>query len=348
MPTIYLGGWYDSYARGTTANFAALAKMKKRPQRLLMGPWTHGGWSASFAGEVDFGEDSVLDDYNGLRRRWFDRWLREIDNGVDREPPVRYFVMGGGDGRRERHGRLAHSGVWRTAEEWPLPGTQYVPYYLQVDGGLGVDLPAACEPTRYTFDPRDPVPTIGGCISAAEMVMPVGAYDQRGGKRFYGSSDGLPLAARSDVLVFETPELEEDLEVTGPLTAHLWVSSAAVDTDFTVKLIDVHPPNADFPHGFAQNITDSILRGRYRNGRDEPELMEPGQIYPFEIVMYPTANLFQRGHRIRVDVSSSNFPRFDINPNTGGALGRERRVVRAENAVYHDPEHPSHILLPVR
>ena len=348
VPTIYLGGWYDSYARGTTANFAALAKMKKRPQRLLMGPWTHGGWSASFAGEVDFGEDSVLDDYNGLRRRWFDRWLREIDNGVDREPPVRYFVMGGGDGRRERHGRLAHSGVWRTAEEWPLPGTQYVPYYLQVDGGLGVDLPAACEPTRYTFDPRDPVPTIGGCISAAEMVMPVGAYDQRGGKRFYGSSDGLPLAARSDVLVFETPELEEDLEVTGPLTAHLWVSSAAVDTDFTVKLIDVHPPNADFPHGFAQNITDSILRGRYRNGRDEPELMEPGQIYPFEIVMYPTANLFQRGHRIRVDVSSSNFPRFDINPNTGGALGRERRVVRAENAVYHDPEHPSHILLPVR
>lgn len=347
VPTIYLGGWYDSYARGTTGNYVALSKIKKSPQRLVMGPWTHGGWGESFAGDVDFGVDAVLDDYNGFRRRWFDRWLKEIDNGVDQEPPVRYFVMGGGDSRRDRNGRLAHLGVWRSADDYPLAGTRYTPYYLHAAGTLGPELPAAAEPSRYTFDPRDPVPTIGGCISAAPQVMPAGAYDQRGDPSFYGCADGLPLAARGDVLVFQTPELEEELEVSGPLTVHLYASSSAVDTDFTVKLIDVHPPNSDYPHGFAQNITDSIIRGRYRSGRDEQEWMEPGKVYAFEIVMYPTSNLFQRGHRIRLDVSSSNFPRFDINPNTGGRLGRERRVALAENVVYHDPEHPSHILLPI-
>jgi uncharacterized protein len=347
VPTIYLGGWYDSYARGTTASYMALSRAKKSPQHLLMGPWTHGGWGVSFAGDVDFGVDVVLDDYNGIRRRWFDRWLRGIDNGVDKKPPVRYFVMGNGDGRKGRNGRLAHLGVWRSAEDWPLPGTRFTPCYLHADGTLRSEMPEESEPSRYSFDPRDPVPTIGGCISAAEMVMPVGGYDQRGDKRFYGCIDGLPLAARSDVLVFETPELEEDVEVTGPLTVQLWASSSAVDTDFTTKLIDVHPPNPDFPRGFEQNITDSIIRGRYRNGRDEPELMEPGEIYPFEIVMYPTSNLFKRGHRIRLDISSSNFPRFDVNPNTGGEMGRDRRVVVAENSVYHDPEHPSHIVLPI-
>jgi len=347
VPTIYLGGWYDSYARGTTSNYVALSRMKKSPQRLVMGPWTHGGWGESFAGDVDFGADAVLDDYNGFRRRWFDRWLKEIDNGVDREPPVRYFVMGGGDSRKDRSGRLSHLGVWRHADDWPLPNTRYIPYYLHAGGALGLELPAASEPSRYTFDPRDPVPTIGGCISAAPQVMPAGAYDQRGDRRFYGCADGLPLAARSDVLVFQTPVLEEDVEVIGPLAVHLWASSSAADTDFAVKLIDVHPPNPDYPHGFAQNITDSIIRGRYRSGRERPERMEPGKVCAFEIVMYPTANLFQRGHRIRLDVSSSNFPRFDLNPNTGGSLGRERRIVLAENAVYHDPEHPSHILLPM-
>jgi putative CocE/NonD family hydrolase len=220
-------------------------------------------------------------------------------------------------------------------------------YYLHSYGTLSPNTPGASEPSRYTFDPRDPVPTIGGGISAANEVMQPGAYDQRGARRFYGCKDTLPLSARSDVLVFQTPELAEDVEVTGPLTVKLWVSSSARDTDFTVKLIDVHPPNADYPDGFAQNLSDSILRGRYRNSRDRAELMTPGQVCAFEIVMYPTSNVFCRGHRIRLDVSSSNFPRFDINPNTGGPLGRDRRVVTAENAVYHDPERPSHIILPV-
>jgi putative CocE/NonD family hydrolase len=347
VPTIYLGGWYDSYARGTTDNYVALSKMKKTPQRLIMGPWTHGGWGASHAGEVDFGPEAAMDDYNGYRLRWFDRWLKGIDNGVDRERPVRVFIMGGGGSRKDRNGRLSHGGVWRDAEDWPLPGTRYTNYYLHADGSLSAKLPGASAPSRYTFDPRDPVPTIGGGISAANEVMQPGAYDQRGGRRFYGCRDTLPLSARSDVLVFQTPELEEDVEVTGPLVVRLWASTSARDTDFTAKLIDVHPPSADYPDGFAQNLSDSILRGRYRNSRKRAELMEPGKVYELEIVMYPTSNLFCGGHRIRLDISSSNFPRFDVNPNTGGPLGRDRRVLAAENAIYHDPERPSHVVLPI-
>jgi uncharacterized protein len=347
VPTIYVGGWYDSYARGTTANYTALSKRMTTPQRLLMGPWTHGGWGVSYAGDVDFGPESVLDDYNGYRLRWFDRWLKGLDNGVDGEAPVRYFVMGGGDSRRDTNGRLRRLGVWRDADDWPLPETKVVPYYLHADGSLGVDPPAAAEPTRYTFDPQDPVPTIGGGLSAGEPILFPGAFDQRGAPRFYGCVDRLPLAARSDVLVFQTDALEQAVTIAGPLTVTLWASSSAPDTDFTVKLIDVHPPNPDYPDGFAQNLSDSIIRARYRNSWEQPELLEPGQVYPFEIVLYPTANTFAPGHRIRLDVSSSNFPRFDVNPNTGGPLGRERRVALADNAIYHDPEHPSHIALPI-
>lgn len=347
VPTIYLGGWYDSYARGTTANYIALSKKMKTPQHLLMGPWTHGGWGASFSGDVDFGPDAVLDDYNGYRMRWFDRWLKDIDNGVDREKPVRIFVMGNGGGQKDRNGKLSHGGVWRDADDWPLPGTQYVPYYIHADGALSTEKPTGSEPTRYTFDPQDPVPTIGGGISAADPVMGPGAFDQRGNSRFYGCRDTLPLSARSDVLVFQTGELQEDVEVTGPLTVNLWAASSAVDTDFTAKLIDVHPASVDYPDGFSQNISDSIIRARYRNSRDEAEMLTPNEITEFEIVLYPTSNVFAKGHRIRLDISSSNFPRFDINPNTGGALGRDRRIVIAEQAVYHDPEHPTHIVLPI-
>jgi putative CocE/NonD family hydrolase len=351
VPTIYLGGWYDSYARGTTSNYTALSKVKASPQHLLMGPWTHGGWGVAYAGDVDFGPDSVLDDYNGLRLRWFDRWLKDVDNGVDRAKPVRYFVMGActgvADTHRDREGRLAHLGEWREADDWPLPGTLYTPYYLDGDGSLSPNLPSSSEPSRYTFDPRDPVPTIGGGISAANQVMPPGAYDQRGDTRFYGCQDTLPLSARSDVLVYQTPPLEEAVEVTGPLTVKLWASSSAPDTDFTAKLVDVHPPSTDYPDGFAQNLSDSILRARYRSDRERAELLEPDQVYPLEIVLYPTSSVFGVGHRIRLDISSSNFPRFDVNPNTGGPLGRERRFALADNAVYHDPDHPSHILLPL-
>jgi putative CocE/NonD family hydrolase len=175
-----------------------------------------------------------------------------------------------------------------------------------------------------------------------------GGYDQREGPGFYGSREPyLPVAARPDVLVFETAPLTEDLEVTGAIEAHLWISSDAVDTDFTVKLIDVYPPSEDYPEGYALNLTDGILRCRYRDSWSPPTMMTPGQVYRIKVSAFPTANLFKRGHRIRLDVSSSNFPHFDVNPNTGApeGTGLVRRVAR--NTVYMDATRPSHVVLPL-
>ncbi|MBI3733432.1 MAG: CocE/NonD family hydrolase [Chloroflexi bacterium] len=354
VPTLYLGGWYDSYARATCENYVALSRMKKSPQRLLMGPWTHGGWGNTYAGDVDFGAHSMLDDYNDLRCAWFDWTLKGMSTVFTHAKPVRIFVMGGGDGRRHYSGRLNHGGRWRDEDAWPPPGARDTPYYLRADGLLTPQPPAeptpdpvGGQPSRYTFNPRDPVPTIGGGISAAEPIMRNGAFDQRARPDFFGCKDSLPLRARSDVLVFETEPLTNAVEVTGPIMVNLWASTSAKDSDFTAKLIDVYPPSADYPDGFAMNLTDSIIRARYRGGYTRPELLTPHEIYPFTFALYPTSNLFQAGHRIRLDISSSNFPRFDVNPNTGGPLGAERRVEVAQQAVYHDAAHPSHVVLPV-
>ena len=194
----------------------------------------------------------------------------------------------------------------------------------------------------------DPVPTMGGGISAADSIIRPGAFDQRGREDFIGCVNELPLNTRHDILTFQTGELEEDTEVTGHIVMHLWASSSAKDTDFTAKLIDVHPPSDDYPDGFAMNITDSIIRARYRNSWTEPELMEPFTPYEFVFHLYPTSNVFRKGHRIRLDISSSNWPRFDVNPNTGGPLGLERRYEIAHQTIFHSGERPSHIVLPLQ
>jgi hypothetical protein len=298
---------------------------------------------------VDFGLSSMLDDYNDLRCAWFDWTLKDMETMFTHADPVRIFVMGGGSGRKNYNGRLEHDGSWRDEKDWPPPGTQDTPYYLHGSGSLSPQPPghSPVEPTRYTYYPRDPVPTIGGGISAAEPIMRNGAFDQRSRLDFYGCQDTLPLSARSDVLVFQTEPLPQDVEVTGHITMKLWASSSGKDTDFTAKLIDVYPPTVDYPDGFAMNLTDSIIRGRYRNGYDAPELLTPNKVYQFTFELYPTSNVFKTGHRIRLDISSSNFPRFDVNPNTGGPMGNDRRVEVAHQAIYHDPDHPSHVVLPV-
>jgi len=201
--------------------------------------------------------------------------------------------------------------------------------------------------SRFQFDPRNPVPTIGGNISSNDGIMLQGAWDQRGGPHIWNGKAPIPLSARNDILVFQTEPLVDDLEVTGELAVRLWISSAAVDTDFTAKLIDVYPPGRDWPGGFDLNIGDGIQRARFRESLQKEVLMEPGRIYPLTVKLYPTSNIFKKGHRIRVDVSSSNFPRFDVNPNTGEPLNDHRRQAIAINCVYHDAEHPSHIVLPV-
>ena len=352
VPTLYLGGWYDSYARNTCESYSSLSKMKTSPQRLLMGPWTHGQYEVTYSGDVDFGTESHIN-YNDLRLAWFDHYLKGLHTEVADWSPVRIFTMGAGGQRRNRHdndGRLDHGGYWRDAPDWPLPGTGHTPYYLHGDGSLSPDGPGDGAPshTRFTFDPRDPVPTIGGGISAADNVIRPGAFDQRGRPDFHGCRDTLPLSSRPDVVSFQTPPLDEDLEVTGPIEMRLWASSTAVDTDFTAKVVDVFPPSDDYPEGLAINITDSIIRARYRNGWERPELMTPGQPYELVFQLYPTSNIFRAGHRIRLDVSSSNWPRFDVNPNTGGPLGREQAYQPATQTVFHDAERASHVILPLQ
>ena len=199
----------------------------------------------------------------------------------------------------------------------------------------------------YAFDPKNPVPTLGGNISSGDGILQQGAWDQRGSDKFWNWTKPIPLSARSDVLVFQTAPLAEDTEITGEIEVQLWASSDALDTDFTAKLIDVYPASSDWPHGFDLNLADGIVRARFRDSLQEEKLMQPGKVYPFTIKLYPTSNVFKKGHRIRLDISSSNFPRFDVNPNTGEPLQQHRRTVIATNTIYYDREHPSRIVLPL-
>jgi len=258
-------------------------------------------------------------------------------------------LMGTGDGHKDENGRLYHGGRWITASSWPLPETTGVRYYFHGDGSLSKSPPKERESaTTYIFDPRDPVPTLGGAFSSTSPVFEPGAYHQEEREGIYGAKPPfLPLSARPDVVVFQTEPLAFDVEVVGPIVVELHASSTALDTDFTVKLVDVYPPSSDFPSGFEMNLTDGILRARYRNGPERQQLMTPGEIYRLELEPFPTANVFKKGHTIRVDVSSSNFPRFDVNPNTGEPLGMNRRMQNADNTLYHDAAHPSCVVLPI-
>jgi putative CocE/NonD family hydrolase len=347
IPMLHVGGWYDIFLAGTFENFASLRKLKKAPQRVLVGPWTHGGNNRPYAGDVAYGDSAAIMDFlTDYHMRWFDFTLKGASNAASGAAPVRVFVMGTGDGHKDKDGRLFHGGYWRDAADWPVPGTKFVSYYFQPDGGLKPQRPSAPRSqTVYTFDPAHPVPTIGGGASAR---LKDGAYNQREDPRFPPSREPwLPLRARPDVVVFQTAPLTEDVTVIGPITVSLYASASTVDADFTAKLVDVYPSSVDFPGGFDLNLTDAIVRGRYRATRDHQVLLQPGRVYEFTIAPFPTANVFKKGHRIRVDISSSNFPRFDVNPNTGEPLGRNRRMVTTDIAVQHNATYPSRIVLPI-
>ncbi len=378
VPGTYSTGWYDPFPAADSEYFAAMAAQNATPQRLVVGPWSHVGMrgDATFCHDVDFGPESVwgVQRYFEEQLAFFARWLPDDATGQpDGEAPVRIFVMGGGSGRRTAEGKLDHGGRWREEQEWPLARAVRTPYYLHGDGSLSTEPPPAdAEQRRFTFDPSRPVPTIGGLYCSigelpaegagmeqawARLLNPVlrlrdlltpGPADQKESPAYFGSEEPYPrLSARPDVLVFQTEPLTEPVEVTGPMTVHLWVSSSAPDTDFTAKLVDVHPANEDYPDGYDMLLNDSVIRCRYREGFDREVLMEPGVVYPVTIKLPPTSNLFDAGHRIRLDVSSSNWPRLDVNPNSGEPIGRHTHRVVAEQAVYSDAEHPSHVVLPV-
>lgn len=352
IPVCLVTSWYGLHTWATFEKFNALQAQNTSPVHVVAGIWLHGFdyMQQTYAGETDFG-NAACDNLNDFRLRWFDRWMKGMSSG-DEPPPIRLFVMGGGSGARNLAGRLSHGGRWRDEVAWPLERTQWTDLYLGADGHLR-DTPSGSEEsaTTYTFDPADPVPTIGGhCmdpLGGERGIIYGGGFDQRGRKDLIMCRDTLPIANRPDVLVFRTTPLEDDLEVTGPISVRLWVSTTGGDTDFTARLIDEYPPGDDYPEGFALNICDSITRMRYRNDAHVAEPIEPEVIYEITVDPLPTSNVFARGHRLRLDISSSSSPQFDVNPNTGGPLGEGHGGEVVRNTVFHDAAHPSHIRLPI-
>ncbi|WP_084327491.1 CocE/NonD family hydrolase [Salinarimonas rosea] len=326
VPTFLICGWYDPYAETICEHFRGITAAGGRAE-IVMGPWLHGRRSQTHAGDVDFGEGSTLDaaiaaDYASLRRAWFDRWMGPRPARGASPPAARWFCMGGGSGRRDANGRRAHGGAWREAASFPPPDAVETPFFLDARGLLAAD-PAPEGAITIQTDPADPVPSLGGAITSGAPIMEGGAYDQVPGPETFGArAPFLPLAARRDVLVFATPPLAHDLEIAGPVRVHLRLSTDAPDIDVTIKLVDWAPPSADYPQGFAMNLTDGILRLRYRRSFAEPRLMAPGEVADIVVTAPPVANLFRAGHRIRLDIAGSSFPRFDVNPQTGEPEGR--------------------------
>jgi putative CocE/NonD family hydrolase len=288
-----------------------------------VGPWTHSLNSSTRVGDIDFGASS-LQDLDMLELQWFDAWLKGINNGFLDEPPLRLFIMG--------------VNQWRDEHEWPLARTDWQTWYLHSggnantlrgDGALSTE-PPAHEPTdHFIYDPRFPVQTNGGNNCCSPHIVPWGPYDQR------------PVEMRSDVLCYTSDPLPADSEVTGPIKLVLYAATDAVDTDWTAKLVDLSPS------GYAKNLTDGIIRARYRESTTHTTLLEPGRVYAYEIDLGVTGNVFRKGHRIRLEVSSSNFPRFNRNLNTGHKFGSDQTMQVAHQTIHHSKDYPSHLVLPV-
>ncbi|MBQ2259750.1 MAG: CocE/NonD family hydrolase [Loktanella sp.] len=348
VPSVHISGWYDPYAVTAVENFTGL-RAHGHDTSLILGPWTHGNRSRTYAGDVDFGEDCTFEaatgqDFVQFRIDTFRRHL--LDAGSSVKPRVRYFVMGGGDGHRTGAGRMFHGGAWHNADNWPPEQTKPFNLFLS-DGGALSEMPAsAAAHSSFLFDPARPVPTIGGPITSGAPLMVGGAFDQRETDDLFGmSSPGMPLTSRPDVLVFETAPLTVPVTIAGNVGLRLFVSSDRPTTDFTAKLVDVYPPTPDYPHGYAMNLTDGILRSCYRDGFDRMAALHPDEVAELIVRLYPTANRFEVGHRIRVEISSSNFPRFDVNPNH--EVGKDLSPIRfcALNTVHCGPDYPSSLIL---
>jgi putative CocE/NonD family hydrolase len=324
VPALHISGWYDDEQIGTPLNYIGMTTRAATPegranQRLIMGPWGHNVNASSKVGELDFGPQALIPIYHQVCR-WFDRWLRKRPEGAQ-DAPVSIFVMG--------------ENKWRDEQEWPLARTQWTPFYLQSagsansrfgNGTLSTTVPDAAQPIdTYTYNPANPTPFLTEPTSA----------------QIGGADDYTAVQRRDDVLVYQTEPLEQPVEVTGPVGVDLYASTSAPDTDFMAMLIDV------WPNGYRQRLCDGMVRGRFRNGLDKPELLTPGQIYHFHLDCWNTSQVFLTGHRICVQISSSAFPKYDRNLNTGAPLGQTSEFVSADQRIYHDAEHPSAIVLPL-
>jgi putative CocE/NonD family hydrolase len=337
VPMLTIEGWYDIFLRGAINDDIAVrargkTEVARTGKRLMIGPWIHGGGrrnnvaagAAADPNTTDFGPNAEVD-LQKIYLRWFDYWLKGVENGVTSEPPIKIFVMG--------------ENVWRYENEWPLKRAQATKYYLASggrantlhgDGALSTAMPKGADTDTYVYDPDNPVPTLGG-NSCCAALTPTGPWDQRAAER------------RDDVLVFSSEVLKAPVEVTGPVTMKLYAATSGKDTDWTAKLVDVGPD------GFARNVQEGILRARYREtrGRGSATLLEPNKVYEYTIDMWAGSNLFLPGHQFRLEVSSSNFPRFDRNLNTGEDTATGTRMEKARQTIYHSAQYPSHLVLPI-
>jgi putative CocE/NonD family hydrolase len=329
VPALTIAAWYDIFQGGSLRNFIGLkehagSETARSAQRLLVTIGGHAG-NGRKIGDVEFGPAAMDYDENTITLDWYDYLLQGKQNQFASPNPVRIFVMGKNE--------------WRDEPAWPLARAKQTSYFLQSagkansvsgDGVLSAETPQKDAADHFTYDPANPVPTVGGPLCCDSVHLAPGPRDQK------------DVEARPDVLVYSTPPLEDDLEVTGPVMLDLFAKSSAVDTDFTAKLVDV------WPNGFAQNLTEGILRASFRDSTlGEPKPITPGQVYEYKIDLWSTSNVFLKGHRIRLEVSSSNFPRFDRNLNTGKDAADDSHFVRATNSVLHDSAHPSALILPL-
>jgi putative CocE/NonD family hydrolase len=321
VPILTIAAWYDIFLGGSLRNFVGVkeyggSEAARKGQRLLVTIGGHAG-SGRQIGDIDFGPTAEFDE-DSATLDWYDFLFNGIANRFASPKPVKLFVMG--------------ANQWRDEEDWPLPRAHEVKYFLHSngkansvrgDGALTTTIPRSETADQYKYDPTNPAPTIGGPLCCDAKHLKPGPRDQR------------PVESRDDVLIFSTSPMPQDLEVTGPVRLELFASSSAVDTDFTAKLVDVGPD------GFAQNLTEGIVRARYRDSQEHSVLMNPDQTYKFTVDMWATSNVFKKGHRLRLEISSSNFPRFDRNPNTGEDSAFATKSVQATNSIYHDANHPS-------
>lgn len=313
VPALNIGGWYDVFLRSTIGSFTtmreeAASEVARQGQRLVIGPWVHG-WNKRQVGDLDFGPEAEIDD-EALQLAWFDHWLK--GEGTQEGAPVKIFVMG--------------ENKWRDEQEWPLARTQFREYYLHQNGALAPQKPKASAPAvSYRYDPADPVPTLGGNIMRPELRGP---FDQR------------PLDEREDIVRFETEAFSEPTEITGPIKAVLYATTSGRDTDFMAKLVVVKED------GRAFNLVDGVIRARYRNGFEVPELPEPGQSYRYELDLWATSYVLAPGEKLRLDVTSSNFPRLARNPNTGAPFARTSEMMAVDQSIHVDAERASHVILP--
>ena len=324
VPTLNITGWYDQVSQATINNYLGMVHYGPEELRdqhhLLVGPWRHGVGPRE-VGDLDYGPEADVD-FLPIELRWYDYWLKGIDNGMMDEPPVDIFVMG--------------ENRWRSEQEWTLSRAQETKYYFHSSGRANTRFgdgrldttPPADEPTdSFVYDPEEPVPTYGGNVSM---------YPSTGGPR-----DQRAMQRRDDVLVYTSETLPKEIEVTGRILTQLYAASSATDTDFTAKLVDVHP------NGYAQLLAEGIIRARYRNSFKKQELLTPQEVYEYTVDLWSVSHVFQKGHKIQVEISSSNFPKYDRNPNTGHKYGEDAELEKATQTIYHDSQYLSHIILPV-